>query len=46
MSSNNHSIFTRGDDEKEILDIVNNCKNENTDCNDIDMSLLKVLKNI
>ncbi len=25
---NNYSIFIRGVDEKEILDIVNNCKNQ------------------
>jgi len=43
ISSNNHSMFIKGADEKEILDIV---KNENTDCNDIYMSLLKILKNI
>lgn len=39
-------MFIRGADEKEILDIINNSKNENTDCNDVDMSLLKILKNI
>ncbi len=35
-------MFIRGVDEKEILDIVNNCKNKySTDGNDIDMSLVK-----
>ncbi len=42
ISSNDYSMFIRGVDEKEILDIVNNCKNKySTDCNDIDMSLIK-----
>lgn len=42
IPSNIHSIFIRGTHEMEILDIVNNCKNKkSTDCNDIDMSLLK-----
>ncbi|HAX73373.1 MAG TPA: hypothetical protein DCY20_07605 [Firmicutes bacterium] len=42
ISSNSYLIFIRGADEKEILDIVNNSKSKkSTDCNDIDMSLLK-----
>ncbi len=42
ISSNDYSMFIRGVDEKEILDIVNNCKNKySTDGNDIDMSLIK-----
>ncbi len=42
ISSNDYSMFIRGVDEKEILDIVNNCKNKySTDGNDIDMSLVK-----
>ncbi len=42
ISSNDYSMFIRGVDEKEILDIVNNCKNKySTDCNDSDMSLIK-----
>ncbi len=39
ISSNDYSMFIRGVDEKEILD---NCKNKySTDCNDINMSLIK-----
>ncbi len=42
ISSNDYSMFIRGVDEKEILNIVNNCKNKySTDCNYIDMSLIK-----
>ncbi len=42
ISSNDYSMFIRGVDEKEILNIVNNCKNKySTDGNDIDMSLVK-----
>ncbi len=42
ISNNDYSMFIRGVDEKEIFDFVNNCKNTfSTDCNDIDMSLIK-----
>ncbi len=43
-SSYDYSMFIRGLDEKETLDIVTNCKNKySTDCNDIDMSLIQIL---
>ena len=42
INHNPHSFFLTPVNEKEILDIVNNCKNKkSTDSNDLDMALIK-----
>lgn len=44
LDSNPNSMFLKAADEKEIIDIVSNCKNKrSTDWNDIDMALIKVV---
>ena len=44
VNRNPCSMFLERVEEKEILDIVKNCKNkQSTDLNDIDMSLVKLV---